>query len=224
MSDTLFVGHWKLEGTMLAGSEVFRNNIDIFYIPGVVDTPPATTAAIVTEYQNFLLQMFYSDVTLSTLTLRQIFGHVGPPSHLEHPPVWEIAVNLPGIGESTWGGAHDSHYLPADVCVFLKKFTSGGRNGKMFLRNILTESDVDATLAGQWAFDPASTRFTVAKFATAFAATIGPYCSSSPPSGQHGFCVVHLARLSDPLDTRVPYSTVLTSMIPQRPVWNEAFR
>jgi hypothetical protein len=215
---------WRLEAEMLSGSEVFRNHIDVKQVLSLGSlTPVLNGDAIVLAFQSWLVDMFYPDVTIQTITGRGIFYKQGPPPHPEHPPLWVRTVNAPGNANVTYGGAHNSNYLPASVCIYAKKATLGGRSGKMFLRNILTEVDVTSALAGQWQFSGGAGHFDPATMNASTTSVLGPYFTGAPATGNYAFAVTHLEAIAD-ADPRTPFSSIISSMVAVRPVWNDATR
>jgi len=220
---TLFETAWRIEAELFCGTETFRNHFDIKSTSGSLTTPPAPTAAPVEDYINFLTTVYYPDVTLNSVFLRPIYKYTTVPPHVEHPPIWETSPGTAGTGNTTFGGAHNSNYLPQQVCIYCKKVTSGGRNGKLFMRNILTEVDVQSTIGGDWAFSSGSGHFDLTVFNAAAASVLGPALHGGADAGTYELCVTHLEHTA-PTDTRPITVTACTSFIGVRPTWNKTLR
>lgn len=223
MAATILPETWRLEAEMFCGTETFRNHQDIKWDGTGADVNPGPSAGIVSAWVSFLRAVYYSDVTINTVFLRNIFYKPGAPPHPDHPPIWTDSVAAAGEGETTFGGAHNSNYLPQEVCIFCKKITSAGRNGKMFMRNILTEVDVQSTIGGVWAFSPGAGHFQTTVFDAAANTILGPYMTDAPSDPGWGFAVTHLEGIAD-ADSRTPYSTFMTGFQAIRPTWNKTQR
>lgn len=226
MAEERLIGSWRVEMEMLAGSETFKNHFDIIQ-SGLVgdtdDTPTTANTSLFEDLTQFFVDVYYPDVTIVAQRLRGIYFHRDPLLPIEHPPIWEIAVNTAGVGNTTFGGTHNANYLPADVCIYMKKTTSGGRNGKVFFRNILTEVDVGSGFAGLWSFSGGSGHFQESVWNGEVAAQLAPYFDGGADTDAYDYSVTHL-EVVKPLDTRDAYGTVVTSMTLQRPTWNRAKR
>lgn len=215
---------WRIEAEMQCGQEVFRNFMDVKYEPaGGGTTPPDVADVICQQYFDFLVSIFYPDVSLIAGFVRGIYYKEGPPPRPEHPPLSSAVYARPGTGNVTFGGAHNANFLPADVSIFVKKGTSGGRSGKNFIRNILTEVDVVSTLAGTWAFSNGAGHFDQAVFQAQVTTFLVPFFTANAHAGNHSFAVTHLEGIPDS-DPRTPFSTYMTSYSAIRPAWNRAKR
>lgn len=215
---------WSLEAQMSVGGETWKNAIELRNIVPLTDVPPAPTDDIITAWQTFVTNIHYNDVTIDQLTLRPLLQVQGVGAPATHPPIWQVPVGVPGAGNTTWGGAHNSNYMPADVCIFAKKATSGGRAGKNFFRNILTEVDVASTLNGAWSFTSGAGHFQATLFNGEAVTDLGPFFGDTPSTGAWVFCVAHLLNLPTIGDVREAYTTPIISMTALRPVWNRARR
>jgi hypothetical protein len=209
---------------MAVGTDVWRNSIDIRFVGTGEATAPTPSASIVTAFKNFMQEIHFPDTTLVELALR-IVKQTRPDetTHGEDPPVWESALGLAGTGNTTFGGAHNANFLPKDAAIYCRKTTSGGRSGKMFLRNILTEMDVQAALSGGWQFADHAGGWQTSVFAAAVTANLVPFFAAATPA-PYAFAVAHLLHLTKAGDTRAPYSTSMTGLVAERPVWNRAHR
>jgi len=214
---------WRLEAEMFCGTETFRNHQDVKYVSTGTAIAPPDTADIVNAWVNFLRDIYFPDVTINTLFLREIWYKQGTPPHPEHPPIWTDALGLPGQGNLTFGGAHFAGYLPQQVCIFCKKNASVGRAGKMFMRNVLTEADVQSTIGGVWAFSPHPGGFDPAVFNTAATTRLAGFMTSTPTSGNWSFAVTHLEGIPN-ADLRTPYSSIMNGFTAVRPTWNKTSR
>jgi hypothetical protein len=214
---------WRFEAELFCGTETFRNHQDVKWIGSGTAAPPMPSDAIYTAFQEWLLANYYPDVTLNTVFLREIWYKQGPPPHPEHPPVWTESVGLAGLANTTYGGAHNANYLPQEVCIFCKKTTSGGRSGKMFMRNILTEVDVQSTIGGVWAFSPGAGHFDPTVFNNTSNTLLGDFETLSGPTGNWVLAVTHLEGIPD-TDTRTPFSTAQATLAAIRPTWNKSTR
>ena len=214
---------WRLEAELFCGTETFRNHMDVRRVSGTAGTPPTPSDAIVTAFQDWIVANYFPDVTLNAIFLREILRYTTPPPHVDHPPIWEIALSVPGTANVTYGGAHFAGYLPQQVCIYVRKNTSGGRNGKMFMRNILTEADVQSTIGGVWAFSPHAGGFDPAVFNALAVSGLGPFFLGGVSATTYCFAATHLETV--PIgDTRPIYSTGLTGVEAVRPTWNKTSR
>ena len=87
-------------------------------------------------------------------------------TNVEHPPIFTNSYHESGQHDTAYNGAPLGLALPKDVVVYAKCATSGGRSGKLFVRNLLEEGDVESVVSGTWGFNVNSSRFTVARFAS----------------------------------------------------------
>jgi hypothetical protein len=220
---TLFTTAWRIEAELFCGTETFRNHFDIRSTTGLVTTPPDPTHVAVEDYLNFLTTVYYPDVTLNSVFLRNIYKYTTAPPHVDHPPIWETSPGTPGTGNTTFGGTHNTNYLPQEVCIYCKKVCSGGRNGKLFMRNILTEVDVQSAIGGFWAFSPGSGHFDPTVFNAAAVSVLGPALHGGADAAVYELCVTHLEHTS-PTDTRPITTSACTVFEAVRPTWNRSTR
>jgi hypothetical protein len=218
MTDTV-----RLEAELLCGTETFRNHLDVKFVGSGAPLFPGPAEAVCVAFKDWVIANYFPDVTLVNIFQREIWYKQGPPPHPEHPPIWVDAVSLPGTANTTYGGAHNSNYLPQEVCIYAKKTTSTGRSGKMFLRNVLSEPDVQSTVGGFWSFSSHAGGFDQATFNSTSNTLLGPFETATPASGSWAFCVTHLEHIKD-TDTRTPYSTVMFSLAAIKPTWNRSTR
>jgi hypothetical protein len=223
MADVTLDFNWILEAQMSVSGDTWRNSIGLSGNDGAGEAPPATTDTIITAFKNFMLGIHFPDTTLDKLTLRPAIQHRGPTPGVETPPVWELAVGSTGTGNTTFGGAHFSGFLPKDAAVFCKKATSGGRSGKMYLRNIITEADVQSNLDGRWTFADHAGGWQTSVFNALAVTDLGAYFTNPAGTGHWSFAVHHLMNVKA-TDTRVPYKTLMTGLTAVAPVWNTAHR
>lgn len=148
--------------------------------------------------------------------------HIGE-TNVEHPPLFQNTYHDAGTHDTHYNGSPIGSALPKDVCVFAKLATSGGRSGKMFIRNLLEESDVDSAVSGIWEFSGGSTRFTVARFATLVSATMAAQLPGGSDIANHQWIIVHLQHTKVG-DTRPAVKTAVSSITAVKPVWNKAHR
>lgn len=214
---------WRLEFELFCGTETFRNHMDIGTFDGGTASPPGPTAAPVEDVINWVTANYYPDVTLNAVFLREIYRYTTPPPHVDHPPVWETSPGTAGTGNATYGGTHNTNYLPQEVCVFVKKVTSGGRNGKLFMRNILTEVDVQSAIGGLWAFSPGAGHFDPTVFNAAAASLLGPAYHGGADASAYCLKVTHLEHVAI-TDSRPIYSSNISSVVAVRPTWNRTQR
>lgn len=223
MGTTVLSDTWTLEAEMGISDEHWKNSIEIKDTTEGVIAPPPPDASIVDAWRDFLLAIHYPDTTLIQLTLRETLQVVGTPDPGEHFPLWQVAVGSAGTGNTTFGGAHNANYLPKDAALYMRKNTSGGRSGKNFFRNILTEVDVGSTLSGEWGFTEGSGHYTNAAFNGVVAAELADFFGSGEDADTWRFAVAHLLLLKTG-DVRAAYSTLVTSVTPVRPTWNRSRR
>lgn len=214
---------WRMEFELFTGTETFRNNIDVRQLTGFTDTPPGEADPIVSAATSWILANYFPAVTLNAIFLRNIYKYTTPPPHVVHPPIWEITSAATGTANTTYGGPQNSNFLPQDVCIYVKKTTTGGRNGKLFMRNILTEVDVQSTLGGVWAFSPGAGHFDPAVFNAASVSLLGAYMGGSHSPDGYTLAVTHLEH-TEPTDTRPITQTNMIAMTAVRPTWNKTKR
>lgn len=214
---------WRLDAEMFTGSETFHNHFDVMGVGAHLTIAPLVTDAVVTAFEAWLIGVFFPDVTINTITLREILRYTTPPPHVDHPPLWTKIVNTIGTANILFGGAHFAGFLPQQACIFVKKTTSGGRSGKMFMRNIITEADVQSTLGGTWVFSPHAGGFDPAVFDAFAASTLGPNLVGGSDAGNYELAVTHLEHVAI-TDTRPITSTPCGSVLAVRPAWNKTSR
>lgn len=214
---------WRLELEMFCGTETFRCHQDIKWIGTGSAVPPSTGLAIINDIKDWFQAMWFPDVTLNNVFLRHIYRYTTPPPHVVHPPIWTITAALSGAADTTYGGGHFAGFLPQQVCIYAQKSTTGGRKGKVFMRNILTEADVQSTIGGVWAFSPHPGGFQQTVFDSATLSTLGKGCVGGVDSVDYVFAVTHLEHVAI-TDVRPIYSTPQLALTCVRPTWNDTSR
>lgn len=144
-------------------------------------------------------------------------------TNVEHPPLFTNTYHEAGQHDTAYNGSPIGVPLPKDVVVYAKCATSGGRSGKLFIRNLLEESDVESVLSGQWVFSAGSTRFTTARFTTVVSQTLAHHFTGGVSVADHQFVVAHLLLVRSD-DTRSAFATTIASCTAIRPTWNRAHR
>ncbi len=195
---------WRVEFELFTGTETFRNNFDVKNIGATPTVPPGEADPVITALTNWILANYFPAVTLNAI-------------------FWEISSSATGSANTTYGGPQNSNFLPQDVCIYVKKTTSGGRNGKLFMRNILTEVDVQSTLGGVWAFSPGAGHFDPAVFNAAAVSLLGSYLGGSHSPDGYTLAVTHLEATA-PTDSRPAFSTNCSVVTAVRPTWNKTKR
>jgi hypothetical protein len=223
MAQHVVEGAYELEATMNIGGSEWKNRIGVKAQTGHESDAFLATSDIVDAWKTFLLDIHFPDTTLLQIVGREAIQYVGTTPGIETPPLWTLPVNSAGNGNTTYGGAHNANYLPKDACVFAKKISASGRNGKQYFRNILSETDVAATLSGEWVFNGSAGNFTPDAFNGAVEAALQPYMADPPLTQVWSFAVLHLMNLKAG-DTRAAFATLCTGMIAERPIWNKAHR
>lgn len=220
MAEVQLLNATKLVAHLSYSGDTWSNSIIVHKIAGGT---LAGTEQVVGDWADWCLSTCPNAGFLETITGYEVFQtHIGE-TNVEHPPVFQNTYHT--------GGSHDAHYngspigaaLPKDVCVFAKFATSGGRSGKLFIRNLLEESDVDSAVSGQWEFSAGSTRFTVARFATNVTTFLSPDFVGGANASTAVIVVAHLLH-TKATDTRAPFMTPVTGLTAVRPVWNRARR
>lgn len=222
MSDNVLEFNWIIESQLEVGADTWKNSIGIKAHSGT-ETPPGPTDAIIAAWEGFMIAVHYSDVTYNQTTLRECVQHKGPTPGTEIPPIWQHSVGTAGEGDTTYGGAHNANYLPKSAVLFCHKNTSGGRKGKVFLRNILTEVDVSSPLSGDWQFTGGAGHFQQSVFDAAAVAFLADFIGDPPTTGNYFFVVHHLLKVAS-TDTRDPTATIMSSLTSAAPRWNKAKR
>lgn len=221
--DNILPNAWQLEADLEVSGSKWKNTFSIGSDTTAGDTPPAVTAAIVTGFQAFISGAHYNDVTFDQIVLRSAIQRVGGGSGVEYPPIWTKAINAACTGNAVYGAAQNSNYLPKDASLYVKKTTSGGRSGKNFMRNILTEVDVSSALSGEWSFSPGAGHFDPAVFNALVTSQIGSFLTDPPGTEHYFFVVLHLMNLKAG-DVRSAGRTLCTAMTAHAPTWNKSSR
>jgi hypothetical protein len=223
MPSVVLADTWDLEALFSVGGDLWKNSIEVKDTTTGVIAPVNPSDLIVAAWHDFLVKIHFPDTTLVSITARPVVQVVGPPSVGTHFPLWETTYNDAGTGNVTWGGAHFGGSLPKDVVIYAKRSTSGGRNGKSFFRNIITEADVQSSLSGTWTFTDHPGGWQTSVFNTQVTTFLAPYFAGGGGAGTLKFAVAHLLKLPAG-DARSPFSTVETGMTAVRPAWNRAHR
>jgi len=223
MPSVVMTDTWDLEALLSVSGDLWKNSIEVKDTTVGVIAPPNPSSTIVTAWHDFLLALHFPDTTLVSITARNVVQIVGTPDPGEHFPLWTNTYNAAGTGNVTWGGAHFGGSLPKDAVLYVKRATSGGRNGKVFMRNILTEADVQSNLSGQWSFTDHAGGWQTSVFNAQVTAKMAPFFTGGSDPGTLRFAVAHLLKLKAG-DPRAAYSTVETGMTAVRPAWNRAHR
>lgn len=215
---------WTLEAGYVRGSEKWRNSHDIKFVGVGVGDPPAPDHAIVLSFTDWSQGQGFEGTFLETVTLRPIVYNE-PLGGEEHPPIWQNIPHLVVDGETRYNGSHAGDpALPKDVTVFVKRTTQGGRPGKLFIRTLLYEGDVESIVAGAWQFSPGGTRFTAARFHTTVVENLSAWFQGGISATDYAFAVVHGKKRKPPNQANPPTSTIVTDYIAIRPTWNDSRR
>jgi hypothetical protein len=181
------------------------------------------TSNALASFSSFCIDNTPNAGFLETISGYEVFQRKIGETNVEHPPLFTKDYHASGLHDANYNGSPIGAALPKDVCVFVKLGTSGGRSGKMFVRNLLEESDVDSAVSGTWEFSSGSTRFTVARFNTVVSNTLSPNLPAGSDFANEQFVVAHLLLVKSG-DTRSAYATNVSSVTALRPVWNRAHR
>lgn len=179
--------------------------------------------AIVTDFHDFAQGICPDLGFLEEIVAYDTYQtHVGD-TVFPHSPLFTNTYHDAGTFEANFNGAPLGSPLPKDVCVFVKCATSGGRAGKMFLRNMLEEPTVDSAVSGSWEFTAGSSRFSPARFTTLVNSTLADNLSGGDDFANAQWVVAHLLHLKTG-DTRAAFATNITAFNAVKPVWNTAQR
>lgn len=210
----LVVGHMSYSGS------VWANSMHLFDVTHGGFTGGESPIG---NFHDFLQGCTPNAGFLETITGYEVFQTHEGEVNVTHPPIFQNTYHDAGTHDTHFNGSPIGVALPKDVCVFAKLATTGGRSGKMFIRNLLEESDVDSAVSGTWEFSSGSTRFTVARFATLVSSTLAANFTGGSDVANHEWRVAHLLHTKTG-DTRAAYSTRISSCTAVKPVWNKAHR
>lgn len=220
MAETLVPNVYLLVAKMSYSGSVWSQTIHYHFSSG--GTPDATSSAFL-AFGDFCLLQTPNAGFLETVSLYPVYQRKIGETNVEHSPILQQSYHDAGQHDTAYNGSPIGAPLPKDVCVFAKCATSGGRSGKLFIRNLLEESDVDSAVSGQWEFTAGSTRFTPTRFAATVTSTLAHNMPGGDNYSAEQFVVAHLLLVKE-VDTRAAYTTPITSITAVRPVWNRAHR
>ena len=212
--------HQRIVCHMSVSGSIWANS---FIVKKTGGTTLSGAESVVTKIHDFFKGMTPNAGFIETLTGYNVYQHHAGDAEIDHPPQWQNTYHEAGTHDANFNGAPLGTPLPKDVVVFAKLATSGGRSGKLFVRNLLEEGDVDSAVSGVWEFSAGSSRFTVARFATLVTGTIAANLVGGGDAGNHLISVAHLLEVSA-TDVRAPFSTGVTAVTAIRPTWNKAHR
>jgi len=210
----------RLVAHMSFGAEVWSNSIII------KNTSPGTLAGgetVITDFRDFVKGNTQNNAFVETITGYEVFQHHEGDPEVDHVPLFQNTYHINGTHDTAYNGPPGGDPLPKDVCIFAHLATSGGRSGKLFIRDCIDEGDVVSVQQGAWAFNALSGRFTVARFATLVSATLAHNFVGGSDAANHLIVVGHLLNVKA-ADARAPFVTPVTSCTAIRPVWNKARR
>jgi hypothetical protein len=220
MAETLVPNITHLVAHMSYSGSIWSNSMYVLKVAGgYLDG----TEDVVGDFSEFMQQQVPNAGFLETVTGYNVYQRIKGEVNVEHPPLFQDTYHIAGGHDAAYNGSPIGSPLPKDVCVFVKLFTSGGRSGKLFIRNLLEESDVDSAVSGQWEFSAGSTRFTTTRFAATVTSSIGENLIGGADYANFRFVVCHLL-LKKPGDARAAYTTPISAVSAIKPVWNTALR
>lgn len=211
---TMLVGHMSCNGTTYANTIHYKRT---------AGGAGLTDDSAVANFRDFLRWNTPDTGFLESIsgyaTYQRKIGEV----NVEHPPFFTNEYHLAGEQLEHYVGSAPTLFLPKDVVVFCKLATSGGRSGKMFLRNLVYENDVGSVQSGIWEFDSSMGNFTTGRFDTVVAGTLADCMPGGSDFATEQFVVCHLLLVKS-TDTRAPFATNLASVTAVKPTWNKAHR
>lgn len=205
---------------MSANSTTWQQTI---HVKQTEDTDLTDVAAPIGLFHDFCRFNTPNAGFIESISGYRVFQRIVGETNVEHPPLFTNTYHESGLHDTAYNGSPIGNPLPKDVVVYAKMTTSGGRSGKLFIRNLLEESDVDSAVSGVWEFTAGSTRFTVARYATAIDNSLADCFVGGTGFSDHQFVVAHLL-LVKPGDTRDAFTTPIADSIAIRPTWNRAHR
>lgn len=199
MAFKLFANHYVLEveSGAIAGPERWRNTIDIAATAG----PPAPGDAIITAFVDMIqdTQQTTSEITSSNL---RNWSH-GDVPFSQQAHLWEQVYS----GKTGNQGAWAVGYTPGppclgEVCAVLRKtpFASGGKPGRLFLRNVYQRDNIAAVAGGPPVFDAS---FNETVFSAALNARIASDLSGFLTDNNPRFVIIHFSVKEWKLDNTV---------------------
>lgn len=220
MAETLLADVFLLVAHMTAGGNSWAQTIHYHRTDGSV---PIGDESAITGFTDFCKRNTPNSGFVESVSgYRTYQRHIGDLS-VEHPPLFTNNLHVSGTHDANYNGAPLGAPLPKDVCVFAKCGTSGGRAGKLFVRNLLEEQEVESVLSGKWVFSPGSSRFTTTRFSTVVTNSLAPVLPGGANYSAEQLVVAHLLHVKA-TDVRAPYFTPITTITAIRPVWNRADR
>jgi hypothetical protein len=178
--------------------------------------------AIVTAAHDYWIANLRDDCTLVKLEARTVtYGNV--PFSLQGA-LWVSSVGTAGNKDSIYGG-NSSVQAPTglEVCGFVSMFTSGGKPGKQYIRQLLDLVDVNSVAGGEWKFagGAAHVNPTVFRSNSVNNGLATGYFGTKDP----GFVVPHFSFKDWQLDhSTLPFHTAITDYALVRPTLNKPTR
>jgi hypothetical protein len=220
MAETLVPNVYLLVAHMSYSGSLWSQTIHMHSTP---DTVPDAESSCSANFADFCLANTPNAGFLESVSAYYTYQTHEGETNVEHPPIFTNTLHTAGAHDAHYNGSPIGAALPKDVCVYAKCATSGGRSGKLFIRNLLEESDVDSAVSGSWEFTSGSTRFTVARFATVVTTFLSPNLVGGSDFSSEQFVVAHLLHTKTG-DTRAAFTTPISAITAIRPVWNKAHR
>lgn len=221
MAETLLVGVTHLVAQISVGTETWTNGI---YIKATDDTHLSDSDSPVGAFHDFMVSNTSNDGFVESITGYAVYQRKEGEVNVEHPPIFQNNYHTSGARNAAYGGSGPhGDPLPKDVVIYVKLGTSGGRSGKMFIRNNLWEAEVISLQGGVWQFHPEDDRFTQARFITTVDDNLAPFMTGGSAIADHQWVVPHLLFVKE-VDTRAAYTSVVASAAAIRPTWNRAHR
>jgi hypothetical protein len=172
-----------------SGREWF-NSIDI-RSPVVGGPFPDDTADAVVSFINWLPPNTANATTIVDVSCYKKREGKGALPIVDTLPLFVHPLNEPGTREDSYGDASASQQLDMQVVAYVKKITSG-RSGRMFIRNLLKEGDVQSAVGSFWVFSGGTGTVNPTTFHAQVSAHLNAHFAGG--SGVWKYCVVH-ARL-----------------------------
>lgn len=193
----------------------WRNTIDMVWATGAA---PAYGDPPVTAFVTFLKGLQRDDSTIVKVSLLPYVKGRQPLSL--QGSIWEQIVSIPCKNHDAgsaypFNGSSGSPTV-GELCLLLVKGKfdgSGGRVGRMFIRNSPPASDVTATAGGPPTFTTGATATYPPAINTWSTSNLSPYCEDNPFPR---YCLIHASKKGTPVGTHDIFDSTMTAPVFQR--------
>lgn len=179
---------WNVVFEMSAASSVWHNTWQVTDLTAA-DSPPLTTTPVINHLVTFMENHHVPEVTIVKAQLRNTPVGTGPLPLGEDIPIWELSINQIGKRDLTYGVPTDATALDLRAVAYIRK-VNRGRVGKLFIRDLLVEGDIEAVAGGRWTFTGGTNTVNPTAFAAQVAADLADYLTAGSAT-DYKLCVNH---------------------------------